>query len=74
MNAKKFNEDFEFYKSNLQKSHDEKTVDLMLQAYCMGYCEMSNHYFEEFDEAMNINPVLDKISELSKIIYSDNNR
>ena len=63
MDIKKFNDDFNYYKSNLSKSFDEKTVNLMLHAYCIGYCEMSNHYFEEFDEAIDINPVLDKINE-----------
>lgn len=64
MKAEKFNKDFEFYKKNLSKKLDERTVTLMLHAYCMGYCELSNHLNEEFETMIMINPVLDKITEL----------
>ena len=70
MNARKFNEDFEYYKNNLSKKLDEQTVGIMLHAYCMGYCGMAGHVLEEFDMTMDIDPVLEKISELNHYIKS----
>jgi hypothetical protein len=69
MNAEKFNKDFEFYKNNLLKVHDGKITNLMLHAYCMGYCELSNHLNEEFDSNIIVDPVLDKILELNEKLY-----
>jgi hypothetical protein len=64
MNAEKFNKDFDYYKSKLEKGLDEKSVTLMMLAYCMGYCELSNHVNEELGEVVDVDPVLDKISIL----------
>ena len=68
MDNKKFNNDYEYYKSNLEKSLNVDSVNLMLHAYCMGYLELSNHLSEEFDSSLIINPALEKISELNPLI------
>lgn len=68
MNKNKFNQDFEEYKRRLSSKLDEKTVNLMLHAFCMGYCQLSTELNEEFDSYIDLNPVFDKINELSILI------
>lgn len=59
-----FNKAFENYKGRLLQSLDEKTVNYMMYAFCMGYLQLSGELNEEFDSHVNIDPVLDKINEL----------
>lgn len=68
VNKEKFNSDFELYKNRLSQKLDENTVNLMLHAYCMGYCDTVNHVQEHTETLYLINPVLDKITELSKLV------
>lgn len=67
MDKEKFNQDFEFYKSKLSKSFDDKTVQCMMIAYCMGYMDLTGQLNEEFDSMIDVNPVLDKIKSLTPI-------
>ncbi len=66
MNAEKFNKDVEFYEKRLLEKYNKHETRLMLRSYCMGYCELANHLNEDFDTMLMINPVLEKITELSK--------
>ena len=68
MKKEKFKKDFEYYKAKLQSKLDNDTVNLMLLAYCMGYCDMVNHVNEDVDGMYLVDPVLDKISELSPLV------
>jgi DNA-binding XRE family transcriptional regulator len=65
MDKERFERDFEHYKNGLQQNLNEREVTLMLHSYCMGYCEMINHVNEDVDGMYLVNPVLEKISELS---------
>ncbi len=66
MNTERFNEDYEYYKSNLEQAiEDKREVNQALRSYCMGYCDMINHINTDMDGMYLIDPVLDKITELS---------
>lgn len=65
MNKETFNKDYEDYKSKLSEKLDEEKVNLMMHAFCMGYCQLSNELNEEFDSYIDLNPVFDRINELS---------
>jgi hypothetical protein len=65
----KIESDFEFYKNNLSKKLDEKSVNLMLHAYCMGYLEMAIKVSGDTEYLSSVvNPILEKISELGPSI------
>lgn len=66
MDASTFESNFQYYKGNLSKSLNENTVNLMLHAYCMAYCDLSSIVGTEFH--IDIDPVLEKITELSPLI------
>ena len=65
---KRFEKDFKHYKANLEKKLNKDEVNLMLHAYCMGYCEMVNYVSEDVGSMYLVDPVLEKISELSPLI------
>tara|TARA_B100002049_G_scaffold179327_1_gene136320 strand:+ start:104 stop:325 length:222 start_codon:yes stop_codon:yes gene_type:complete len=68
MDSQKFEKDLKDYEQKLSKKLDENTVNLMLHSFCMGYCQLSNELNEEFGAYIDLNPVFDKITELSKKI------
>lgn len=68
MDINKFNKDFEDYKQRLSSRLDDKIINLMLHAFCMGYCQLSTELNEEFGTYIDLNPVFDKITELSPLI------
>jgi len=66
MDSLKFEKDLKDYKEKLSKKLDENTVNLMLHSFCMGYCQLSNELNEEIEAYIDLNPVFEKITELSK--------
>ena len=68
MDKDRFEKDFKHYKSGLEKKLNKDEVNLMLHAYCIGYCEMINHVNEDVDGMYLVNPVLEKITELNPLI------
>lgn len=68
MDANKFEKDLKDYKEKLSKKLDEQTVNLMLHAFCMGYCQLSTELNEEFGAYIDLDPVFDKINELNPLI------
>lgn len=71
MNEVKFNQDFDLYKSNISKKLNESQVNLMLHAYCMAYCDLAQNVFSEKDVYIDLDPVLEKISELNPLVSSN---
>lgn len=68
MNKEKFNKDVKEYEDKLLKTFDPLITKLLVRSYCMGYCQLSNELFEEFDSYIDLDPVLDKITSLSNEI------
>lgn len=68
MDVKKFKQDLESYKNGLSTKLDEQTVNLMLHAFCMGYCQLSTELSEEFGSYIDLNPILDEINRLNPLI------
>lgn len=64
-NNSKFESDFHDYKMKISTWADEKTSLLMMHSFCMGYCQLSNELQEDFDSLIDLDPVLDKINELT---------
>lgn len=70
MDANKFKKDLQAYKLGLSDNLDDETVNLMLHAFCMGYCQLSNELNEEFGAYIDLNPVFDTINKLNPLIKS----
>ena len=73
MDANKFEKDLEDYKKGLSEKLDETTVNLMLHAFCMGYCQLSNELNEEFESYIDLNPVFDAINKINPLIKDNFN-
>ena len=68
MDIDKFKEDLEDYKQRLSTKLDEETVNLMLHAFCMGYCQLSTELSEEFGAYIDLNPIFDEINRLNLLV------
>jgi len=64
----RFEKDFKEYEEKLKGSLSDDKVNLMMFAYCMGYCDMVGHINEDTDGMYLIDPVLEKILELTPLI------
>lgn len=68
MNIDKFKQDLEDYKQRLSTKFDEETVNLMIHAFCMGYCQLSTELNEEFGAYIELNPIFDEINRLNLLV------
>ena len=68
MNVGKFKQDLGDYKDKLSSKLDNETVNLMLHAFCMGYCQLSHELNEKFASYIDLNPVFDEINKLNPLI------
>ena len=74
MNKDKFLQDFKTFQACVLQSKSYKEMLYIMHGFCMGYCQFSNEFTEDFSDYIDLDPVFDKINEIKKEILDIENQ